>query len=123
MGDGGRKSWRRNERFRRWPESKAGEFPAIPYPENSRFSIKQIAYLHAYCQIEPRDIVARYPRTISLAQVHLALSHYFTNKEPIDAEIAADLSWDRRRSLDDGSMTLPRVGPSSVVETGKNDAS
>lgn len=123
MGDEGRKSWRRNERFRRWPESKAGGFPAISYPENTRFSIKQIAYLHAYCGNEVRDIVARFPRSLSMSQVHLALAHYFADREKIDKEIKRELQFDRTRSLHDPSMTLPPVRPCSLVETGKKDAS
>ncbi len=115
MDDDARNSWRRNGRFgRKWPEPKS-EFPAVPYPENARFSIKQIAYLHAYCGKEASDIAARYPRTISLAQIHLALFHYFSNREPIDREIAAEMRFDRRKSLDEASMSLPSVRIDSLV--------
>ena len=95
----------------------------MPYPENSRFSIRQVAYLHAYLGKEPGDIVARYPRTISLAQVHLALAHYFTNKSAIDAEIAAELRFDRRKSLDEPSMRLPSLRNSSPVGAGEDGKS
>ncbi len=114
MDDERRKPWKRKDFGRKWPEPKS-EFPAMPYPENARFSIKQIAYLHAYCGKEASDIAARYPRTISLAQIHLALFHYFSNREPIDKEIAAELRFDRRKSLDEVSMTLPSIRIDSLV--------
>ncbi len=114
MDDERRKPWKRKDFGRKWPEPKS-EFPAMPYPENARFSIKQIAYLHAYCGKEASDIAACYPRTISLAQIHLALFHYFSNREPIDAEIAAELRFDRRKSLDEVSMTLPSIRIDSLV--------
>ncbi len=116
MDDERQKPWKRRDFGRRWPEPKS-EFPPLPYPENARFSVKQIAYLHAYCGKEPRDIVAQYPRAISRGQVHLALAHYFTNREPIDAELAAELRFDRRKSLDVPSMTLPSVRLATLAET------
>lgn len=79
----------------------------VAYPKDHRFSVKQIAYMHVYCRDEVRDIVSRYPRTLTMSHVHFALGHYFSNKEAIDEEIKRDLEFDRRRSLDAHSMTLP----------------
>lgn len=117
MDEQGRKPWRRNGQFgRKWPEPK-GDFPPWPQPEgNARFSIKQVAYLHAYCGNEPRDIVARYSRTISLAQVHLALAHYYQSKDAIDAEIAAEMRFNASRSLDEPSMSLPSMRDAPPAE-------
>ncbi len=87
MDEHARKYSRRNGRYgRRWTETKV-EFPPLPYPEDARFSVANIAYLHVHCRKEPRDIVARYPRLLTLAQVHLALAHYYSNQESIDAEL------------------------------------
>ncbi|MEJ7640489.1 MAG: hypothetical protein WKF75_21595 [Singulisphaera sp.] len=58
-----------------------------------------------------------------MSQVHLALAHYFANRDKIDEVIKRELQFDRTRSLHDTSMTLPPVGPSALVETGKKDAS
>jgi uncharacterized protein (DUF433 family) len=109
MGEEGRKPYRRGGNFgRRWPEPTV-DFPPLPYPADARFSVKHIAYLHAYCGKEPREIAARYPRAITLAQVHLALYHYFSNRGPIDAEIAAEQRFSARKSLDEASMVLPSL--------------
>jgi hypothetical protein len=79
-------------------------FPMLPY--SGKFTIKQVAYLHAYCQKTPEEIVAGYPKAISLAQVHLALAHYFTDPKPIDSELACELRFNTMKGLD-GSMSLP----------------
>ena len=80
MGDERRRAWGRDgHRGRRRAEATA-EFPAMPYPADAKFTVKHIAYLHAYCRKEPREIVARYPKALSLAQVHLALAHYFSDR-------------------------------------------
>lgn len=107
MGEDGQRSWKRNGRYgRKWPEARA-EFPAVPYPKDTKFTVKHIAYMHAYCRKAPHDIVACYPKSLSLAQVHLALYHYFSDRGPIDAEIAAEIQFNRRATLDEASMTLP----------------
>src|SRR4051812_21706245 len=72
------------------------------YPKNSRFSVKHIAYLYIYCRKHPFDIVARYPKTLSHADVHLALAHYYRNKEGIDAEIKRDQELNARDVLAGG---------------------
>ena len=95
-------------------------FPMLPYPEGAAFSIKQIAYLHAYCGNEPRDIVSRYPKAVTLAQVHLALAHYFADRGPIDAEIARERAFNTGKALVDPSMRLPSVGPSSLIAAAKS---
>jgi hypothetical protein len=119
MGDAAKKiPWGRKDCFKRWPESEKSAFPPLPYPENARFSIKQIAYLHRYCGLEVEDIVARYPRTVSLSQAHLALAHYFdaTKQSAIDAEIESDLKFDRKKSLDDVTHSLPSMRETSLIE-------
>jgi hypothetical protein len=97
--------------------------PPLPYPEDARFSVKNIAYLHVYCRKEPRDIVARYPRLLSLAQVHLALAHYYMDKERIDAELDEGRRFNTGDALKTASMTLPSVGLASLVEGLKDDVS
>ena len=101
-----RTDWR--ERRRRAQEFKAG-YPVPEFVVSSHITIKNIAYLSVYCQFEPHLIVARHPKVLSLADVHLALAHYFRNPEPIDAEIKSELAFHGRDGLASASMTLPRV--------------
>ena len=60
----------------------------------------------------PLDI----PRLLTLADVHLALAHYFRDPEAIDAEIKREMAFNSRDSLSSSSMTLPGVGLKSLVE-------
>src|SRR5262245_59338173 len=99
---------RRDAKQRKWGRDfgTKNTLPLLPY-QGTAFSIKQIAYLHAYCGKEPKDIVAKYPKAVALADVHLALAHYFRDRGPIDAEIAAELKFNTQNSLGGHSMTLP----------------
>ena len=100
---------------RRASEFKAG-FTVPEFPETSKVDIKHIAYLHAYCRLEPHLIAARYPKVLTLADVHLALAHYFRDPESIDAEIKREMAFNSRDSLSSSSMALPGVGLKSLVE-------
>src|SRR4051812_37129884 len=114
MGEKREKSaWGKKDFRRKWPETKV-DFPVVPYPDGSRITVKAIAYLHSYCRQTPAEIVARYPRAMTLAHVHLALFHYFTNKEAIDSELAKEIRFNARDTLGDASMTLPSVGLASL---------
>jgi hypothetical protein len=109
----------RGESYRRQRsrELQASPFPVPPpYPEASKIGIKQVAYLTIFCNESPGEIAARYPRTLTIANVHLALYHYFTNPEPINAEIRRDMALNRADSLSSSSASLPRVGLSSLVD-------
>jgi len=99
----------RGEKFRRQRSQglKAG-FPLPEFNQTSKLGIKQIAYLHRCCRIEPHLIAAKYPKALTLADVHLALAHYFRDPEPIDDEIKRELAFHSRESLSTESMTLPR---------------
>jgi hypothetical protein len=104
-----------NYRRQRSQELKAG-FPVPEFPESSRIGIKTIAYLHVYCREEPREIAARYPRCLTLADVHLALAHYFRDRERYDADIKKELAFNTREGLGCSAAALPRVGLSSLVD-------
>ena len=105
----------RRGRYGKRREFKA-DFPLLTFPEDSKLSIKNIAYLHAYCRLQPDLIVSRYPKVLTLADVHLALAHYFRDREPVDAEIKRELAFNSRDSLGHSSMTLPGVGLQSLAE-------
>jgi hypothetical protein len=105
-----------NYRRQRSQELKAG-FPVPEFPESSKIGIKAIAYLHVYCREEPRDIVARYPKCLTLGDVHLALAHYFSrDRERIDSEIKRELAFNTGTGLGSSTAALPRVGLSSLVD-------
>lgn len=122
MGDERRGAFRRG-RFREKEPARKSEFPPMPYPKDARVSIKHIAYLHIYCGKEPREIVSRYPKTLTLAQAHLALFHYFTNREAIDAEIASDRQMNTRDALAEPARSLPTLGLGSLIDLVKRPAS
>jgi uncharacterized protein (DUF433 family) len=54
-----------------------------PYITGTKVSVQQIAVLTQE-GLSPRDIKDEYPQ-ISLAQVHAALTYYYTNQQEIDA--------------------------------------
>ena len=96
---------------RRAQEFKAG-FAVPEFPESSKISIKHIAFLHVYCRLQPHLIADRYPKAVSLADVHLGLAHYFRDPEPIDEEIKKELAFNGREGLASSSMSLPRIAGS-----------
>jgi hypothetical protein len=102
-------------RRQRSQELKAG-LPLPEFPETSKIGIKQIVFLHAYCREQPHEIAARYPKCLTLADVHLALAHYFRDREPIDSEIKREIAFNRRDGLESSTVSLPRVGLSSLVD-------
>jgi hypothetical protein len=104
-----------NYRRQRSQELKAG-CPVPEFPETSKVSIKQIAFLHAFCREEPREIAARYPKCLTLADVHLALAHYFRNPGPINEELKREMKFNTRDGLGSSTAALPRVGLSSLVD-------
>ena len=103
-----------NYRRQRLQELKAG-FPVPQLPE-SKISIKNIAYLHAYCREQPHEIAARFPRVLTLADVHLALANYFADRSAYDAQIKKELAFNTRDGLGSLAVGLPRVGLSSLVD-------
>jgi hypothetical protein len=94
---------------------KAG-LPVPEFPESSKIGIKTIAYLHVYCREEPREIAARYPKCLTLADVHLALAHYFRNPGPINEELKREMKFNTATGLGSSTAALPRVGLSSLVD-------
>jgi hypothetical protein len=103
-----------NYRRQRSQELKAG-FAVPEFPETSKVDIKHIAYLHAYCRLEPHLIASRYPKLVTLADVHLALAHYFRDPEAIDAQIKRELKFNARDGLT-SAMTLPSIGLRTLAE-------
>jgi uncharacterized protein (DUF433 family) len=85
-------------------------------PAGSNIPVKHIAYLYAYCRKQPVDIVGRYPKTLSLAQVHAALAHYYTHRDAFDAEIARDGELNAPDVLAGPAVTLPGLGLRSLLE-------
>ena len=90
------------------------------YPRGSPLSVKHIAFLYAYHRKHPLDIVARYPKTLSHAQVHMALAHYYLHRERFDAEIACDRKQNARDALSRGEAGLPALRLSSLVEAARD---
>jgi hypothetical protein len=107
----------RGENFRRQrsQELRAG-FPVPEFPRGSKIGIKTIGYLHAWCREEPSAIAARYPKCLTLADVHFALGHYFTDRERYDAEIEREREFNTAAGLASSTVALPRVGLSSLVD-------
>ena len=107
----------RGESYRqqRSQEMKAG-FPVPEFPEASRISIKTLGYLYAYCRLPPEDIAAKFPKTLTLADVFAGLSHYLTDRERIDSEIKRELAFNTASGLNSSAASLPRVGLSSLVD-------
>jgi hypothetical protein len=90
------------------------------YPTGSPLSVKHIAFLYAYQRKHPLDIVARYPKTLSHAQVHTALAHYYLHRERFDAEIASDMKQNVRDALSRGEAGLPALRLCSLVEAARD---
>jgi hypothetical protein len=105
-----------NYRRQRSQEMREPAFSVPAFPEASRISIKQIAFLHAYCREEPREIAARYPKCLTLADVHAALSHYFRDPEAIDAELKREMKFNTRDGLEGSAVGLPKVGLSALLD-------
>jgi hypothetical protein len=121
-GENRKSNSRRGSFAREGLEFKAG-FPALDFPKDAKIGIKRIAYLHVYCSETPQEIAARYPRALTLADVHLALALYYRNRSQIDEEIERERGFNVRDSLGSPSMTLPRVGLQSLVETASEEVS
>jgi hypothetical protein len=103
---------RRGRYGRREPQEFKAGFAVPAFPAASKIGIKQIAYLHAYCGLQPHIIAAKYPKVLTLADVHLALAHYFRNPESIDAELKREFAFNARDGLGSSAMSLPRFdGP------------
>lgn len=116
MDDATSDPFRRRTGYRRKAETLKTAIPLPEYPKDHKFSVKSIAYLHVYCRKTPQDIAARYPRALSLADVHLALAHYYLHCDAIDAEIARERAFNTQKALMGPSMRLPSVGLSSLIE-------
>jgi len=98
---------RRRCRRREAEEPKAG-FAVVAYPADAKIGIKQVAYLHAYCGLQPHLIAAKCPKVLTLSDVHLALAHYFRDPASIDAELKREFAFNARDGLGSPSMCMPR---------------
>jgi hypothetical protein len=100
----------RGENFRRQrsQELKAG-YPVPHFPEGSKISIKSLGYLYAYCRPRPEEIAAKFPKSLTLADVFAGLSHYLRDRERIDSELKRELAFNGREGLTSSTVTLPRV--------------
>jgi hypothetical protein len=52
---------------------------------------------------------------VTLADVHLGLAHYYRDRERIDAELRREIAANAK-GLASSTVTLPRVGLSSLVD-------
>jgi uncharacterized protein (DUF433 family) len=59
------------------------------YITGTKVSVQQIAVLTQE-GLSPREITSEYPQ-ISLAQVHAALTYYYTNQQEIDAILVQEV--------------------------------
>src|SRR4051812_14932032 len=114
MGERERDRWRNRRRESSAVERKC-DFPPLPFPTDTKLSVKNIAYLSVYCRMPAHLVAARVPGA-SLSDVHLGLAHYYRNRDAIDAEIKREMEFNRRDALGDASLSLPRMGLSSLVE-------
>lgn len=110
MGEETNRRWR--YRRREAEEPKAG-FAVVAYPADAKIGIKQVAYLHAYCGLQPHLIAAKYPKVLTLSDVHLALAHYFRDPAAIDAELKREFAFNARDGLGSLSIGMPRVDAGS----------
>ena len=70
------------------------------------------------------QIVNRFPKHLSLGQVHLALAHYYlAEKKAVDDELAAEFRFYTRDALAGSSMSLPSVRAFSPLAPPRNGAS
>jgi hypothetical protein len=97
--------WRARKREQASAERQT-DYPMIPFPEGGKLSVKNVGYLAVHCGMAPSLIAAR--AGVSLADVHLGLAHYYRNQAAVDAEIRRELEFNRRDTLGDASMALPR---------------
>jgi len=100
---------RRGRYGRREPQEFKAGFAVPAFPAASKIGIKQIAYLHSYCGLQPHVIAAKYPKVLTLADVHLALAHYFRNPAAIDAELKREFAFNARDGLNSPAMSMPRL--------------
>ncbi|OJW05296.1 MAG: hypothetical protein BGO49_31205 [Planctomycetales bacterium 71-10] len=100
----------RRSRYRRWqPEEFRAGFEVVAYPADAKIGVKQVAYLHRYCGLQPQVIAAKYPKVLTLADVHLALAHYFRNPIAIDEELKREFAFNARDGLGSSAMSMPRM--------------
>ena len=91
--------------------------PKIEFPRLSSISATNIAYLHVHCGKQPSEIVAAYPKLVTLAEIHLALASYYQNPKSFEAEFARGNSFLTKDALSDNSFSLPSIGLGSLLET------
>ena len=60
--------------------------------EGSRICVLDIAYAHK-AGLTPEQIQVEYP-DLNLAQVHAALSYFYSNTEEIEAQMQRDQEWE-----------------------------
>jgi uncharacterized protein (DUF433 family) len=119
---------KRTDERPRFPEAESdvGKFietrDGHAYPLGRRCSVKQIAYLYAYCRKHPLDIVAKYPAMLSHADVHTALAYYYRHQGAIDAEIKDDQKLNAPGVLAGDAGRLPRMGLSDLVSSNQEFA-
>jgi hypothetical protein len=85
------------------------------YPRGSRVSVMQVAYLYGVARQGPFDIVARFAKDLTFAQLHVALAYYYLHKDAMDAELNRELEFNSSKGLSDASRRLPRVGLGGLV--------
>ena len=91
--------------------------PKIEFPRLSTISATNIAYLYVHCDKQPSEIVAAYPKLVTLAEIHLALASYYQNRETFEAEFARGNIFLAKDALSDNSFSLPSIGLWSLMET------
>ena len=111
------KGFYRNERYRKKSAGPKDTTPFPNLPKGSTISEKTIAYLHVYLGKEPKEIVAAYPSRVTLAEIHLALAHYYQDPTAIDAELKREGELNSRDALNGASLSLPAVGLHALADT------
>jgi hypothetical protein len=89
--------------------------PKIEFPKLATISATNIAYLHVHCGKQPGEIVAAYPKLVTLAEIHLALADYYRNRETFEAEFARGNIFLAKDALSDNLKCAPKIRPLGLV--------
>ncbi len=87
-----------------------------PHILGHRIKVKHVAVWHERMGMTPTEIVATYP-TITLAQVHAALSYYYDHRDDIQAEMEEE-----RRFVEELRAGQPSIFEKARQRNGSDDS-
>ena len=95
----------------------SGDTRKADFPKFTTISELNIAYLHVHLGKQPSEIVGAYPTIVTLADIHLALAHYYQNPKAFESELERGRAFLKTNALSYDSLSLPSVGLMSLVDT------